>query len=73
MSHMAYSSNGVCPRSHPVEMPALTLFVYYDVPSGASSELASGGHTSGHADFMNAWNPARLAHRVDRYLNHRIG
>ncbi len=72
-SHLADSSQGVCPRSYPVEVPALTLFVYYDVSNGASRELASGGQFSGHADFLNAWSPAKLALRVDRYLNRRIG
>jgi hypothetical protein len=68
--HMAYSSQGFCPRSHPVAVPALTLFVYYDVSSGAE-ELASGGEFSAHADFVNAWKPAKLALLVDRYLTFR--
>lgn len=72
-SHMAYASKGVCPRTHPVEVPALTLFVYYEVSSAASRELASGGHFSGHADFVNAWNPVKLGQRVDGYLNRPIG
>lgn len=70
-SHMAYSSKGVCPRSHFVEVPALTVFVYYDgVSSGPSSELSSGGQFSAHADFVNAWNQAKLATAVNGYLNH---
>jgi hypothetical protein len=73
-SHMAYSSKGVCPRSHSVEVPALTLFVYYDGFSGGpSSELSSGGQFSAHADFVNAWNQAKLTTSVDGYLNHAFG
>jgi hypothetical protein len=70
-SHMAYSSRGACPRSHSVEVPALTLFIYYDGFSrGPSSELASGGQFSAHADFINAWNQAKLTTSVNGYLNH---
>jgi hypothetical protein len=67
-SHMAYSSEGVCPASHPVEVPALTIVIRYPV-SGAGAELSSGGQFSGHADFVNAWNQEVLAAVVDRYLN----
>jgi hypothetical protein len=69
-SHMAYSSKGACPRSHPVEVPALTLFVHYEVAGGLSSELSSGGQFSAHADFVNAWNQAKLTTLVNGYLNH---
>jgi Domain of unknown function (DUF1996) len=68
-SHMAYSSEGACPSSHPVEVPALTLLVYYGVAGGPDAELASGGQFSGHADFVNSWNQATLTRLVDRYLN----
>lgn len=67
-SHMAYATDGVCPSSHPVEVPALTLLVNYPV-SGAGAELSSGGQFSGHADFVNSWNQETLARLVDRYLN----
>jgi hypothetical protein len=70
-SHMAYSSEGVCPASHPVEVPALTILIRYPV-SGAGASLASGGQFSGHADFVNSWNQDVLAGLVDRYLN-RLG
>jgi len=68
-SHMAYSVDGVCPGSHPVAVPALTILIGYPVSGGASAELASGGQFSGHADFVNAWNQRALAALVDRYLN----
>jgi Domain of unknown function (DUF1996) len=67
-SHMAYSSDGACPRSHPVELPALSQVVYYGVSGGPTSELSSGGDFSGHADFVNAWHQPTLERLVDRYL-----
>jgi len=67
-SHMAYSSNGACPSSHPVEVPALSLVIYYGVAGGPNSELSSGGQFSAHADFVNAWHQPTLARLVDRYL-----
>jgi Domain of unknown function (DUF1996) len=73
-SHMAYSAKGACTRSHSVEVPALTLFVYYNygISDGPSSELSSGGQFSAHADFVNAWKQAGLAALVNRYLNHVV-
>jgi hypothetical protein len=68
-SHMAYSSRAACPRSHPVAVPALSVVVYYPVSGQRRAELASGGHFSGHADFVNAWDQAALASLVKRYLN----
>jgi hypothetical protein len=68
-SHMAYSSEGACPGSHPVEVPALSLVIYYGVSGGPGSELSSGGQLSAHADFVNAWDQAPLGRLVDRYLN----
>jgi Domain of unknown function (DUF1996) len=68
-SHMTYSSRGMCPNSHPAEVPALSLVVYYGVSGGPDSELSSGGQFSAHADFVNAWNQPTLARLVDRYLD----
>jgi hypothetical protein len=70
--HMAYSTNGACPGSHPVAVPALSLVIYYGIAGGADVELASGGQFSAHADFVNAWDQRTLAALVDRYLN-RVG
>jgi hypothetical protein len=68
-SHMAYSARGSCPSSHRVEVPAISLVVYYGVAGGRTAELSAGGDFSGHADFVNAWNQTALAALVDRYLN----
>ena len=67
-SHMAYSSQDVCPGSHPVAVPALSLVIYYHVSGGPSAELSSGGQLSAHADFVNAWKQEALARLVDRWL-----
>jgi hypothetical protein len=67
-SHMAYSRNGVCPRSHPVPVPAIALVYEYLPPSGVVA-LSSGPAYTGHADFVNAWNQRALANLVDRCLN----
>jgi hypothetical protein len=71
-AHMAYSADSVCPASHPVEVPALTIVIHYGISGGSGLELSSGGQFSGHADFVNAWNQERLTALIDRYLN-RIG
>jgi hypothetical protein len=68
-SHMAYSSRGICPKSHPVAVPQLMLIIQYPVTGGASAELASGGQFSGHADFFNAWQQPELRRLVDYCLN----
>jgi hypothetical protein len=68
-SHMAYSSRGICPKSHPVAVPQLLLIIQYPVTGGASAELASGGQFSGHGDFFNAWQQPELRRLVDYCLN----
>jgi hypothetical protein len=68
-SHLAYSTNGVCPSTHAVEVPGITVQIHYGVTGGPNAELSSGGDFSGHADFVNAWNQPTLERLVDRYLN----
>ena len=72
-SHLAYSVSGVCPATHPVEVPAIQLQIYHGVTGGPTAELASGGDFSGHADFVNSWNQPTLERLVDRYLNRARG
>ena len=67
-SHMAYSSRGACPGSHPVGVPSLSLLITYPVTGGPGAELSS-GRCSAHADFVNVWDQAALAGLVDRYFN----
>ena len=59
-THMAYSVNLRCPRSHPVKVPKLRLSVMYPTRGGSGLAFASGGLISGHADFFNAWNQSQL-------------
>ncbi len=59
-SHMAYSRNWACPRSHPVKVPRLRFIVTYPLSQPTHLSLASGGVYSGHADFVNAWDQAAL-------------
>jgi len=54
--HVAYSSKGVCPSSHPVPILQLQFSVEYGWSTDpADLVLASGGQNTGHADFMNGW------------------
>ena len=68
-SHMAYSTAGRCPASHPVAVPGIDLIVRYPNAPAADAELASGGQFSGHADFVNAWQTDGLRRLVDDCLN----
>ena len=63
-SHMAHSTDYVCPASHPVKLPLIRLNVQYPTTGGSGLMLASGGQFSGHADFFNAWDQATLARLV---------
>jgi hypothetical protein len=68
-SHLAYSTDGACPASHPVAVPALAIVVRYPPLGDGPIQLSSGGQLSGHADFVNAWDQPSLERLVDRYLN----
>jgi hypothetical protein len=68
-SHMAYSKNGFCPKSHPVAVPQIMLIIQYPVASDTPLQVASGGQLTGHADFFNAWKPKELKRLVDYCLN----
>jgi hypothetical protein len=68
-SHLAYARRGVCPATHPVEVPALAQIYRYPTRGGEGFELASGGQLSAHADFLNAWHPGALRRLVDGCLN----
>lgn len=59
-SHMAYSRDWACARSHPVKVPRLRFIVTYPIQKPDHLSLASGGIYSGHADFFNGWRQAAL-------------
>lgn len=72
-AHIAYSSGGLCPRSHPVPVPQLQFSVEYPVSGPTEGlELASGGLLSGHADFMNGWDQERLEREVRLCLHREV-
>lgn len=65
-AHVVYSSGGACPSGFPVHIPQLQFNVEFDHTGPTDGlELASGGLLSGHADFVNAWEPAKLAGDVE--------
>jgi hypothetical protein len=68
-SHMAYMRNGKCPASHPVPVPALATKFSYPIRGGNGLRLSSGGLYSGHADFLNGWDPEAFRELVDGCLN----
>jgi hypothetical protein len=73
VDHVAYSSGGRCAASHPVPIPQLQFAVEYDHAGPVDGlELASGGLLTGHADFLNAWDPAKLATEVRSCLHRDV-
>jgi hypothetical protein len=69
-SHVAYQRRGVCPRSHRVEVPQISLIYRFpDLPTGAAVALASGGSYTAHADFVNSWHQPTLQRLVATCLN----
>jgi hypothetical protein len=67
LSHMANPNSGVCPASHPVPLPTLTLNIEWKVPQGGTrgwhlssdmytiSDQTPGGYST-HADWFNGWD-----------------
>ncbi len=68
-SHVARSEGGTCPDSHPVHIPQLEFVIVYPFsgdPSGL--RLDSGPTSTAHADFLNAWEPEKLANEIDHCI-----
>ena len=66
-THVAYSAAGVCPSTHPVHIPQLQLAIDYPpvaVDRLDALALSSGNILTGHADFWNVWNQAKLRREV---------
>lgn len=74
-AHMAYSQQVagtgpyVCPPSHPLPRPKLSLLIRYPTSAGPSTRLASGGLNTAHADFFNGWVPGIQEQLVTTCLN----
>ena len=73
-NHVVYGGEtGGCPDTHPVHVPQLELVVQYEFwgdPTGL--RLASGSVRTGHADFMNAWDPEKLANDVAHCIGREV-
>lgn len=64
-SHVTYSTDGACPRSHPVPIPQLTTSIAFPISGpGHQLRLASGTTDSAHGDFLNAWDPDGLQREI---------
>ncbi|MEU4620726.1 DUF1996 domain-containing protein [Actinoplanes sp. NPDC023801] len=68
-SHMGPSVNGVCSGKYPVAIPNISMMLGYDSLGGDGLTLSSGMASSIHGDFMNAWDPAKLAALVKVCIN----
>jgi Domain of unknown function (DUF1996) len=68
-SHVAYAMRRMCPATHPVAVPAISLILRYPVSTAGSVELASMTQFSAHADFFNSWNQGVLTRLVNGCLN----
>jgi hypothetical protein len=70
--HVAYSSAGECPESHPVHIPQLQFAIDYDPVDPDGLALSSGNILSGHADFWNAWDQGKLRNEVAVCINRNL-
>jgi len=68
-SHMAYSTAGRCPASHPIPLPAVSLILCYPEVTSPNVFLSSGGVNSGHADLMDGWKQPARGRLVQDCLN----
>ncbi|GIF38047.1 carbohydrate binding protein with CBM6 domain [Actinoplanes xinjiangensis] len=68
-SHMGPAVNGVCTGKYPVAVPNISMMLGYDSLGGDGLTLSSGMASSIHGDFMNAWDPAKLAALVKVCIN----
>jgi hypothetical protein len=64
--HMAYSSGGDCPASHPVRLPTIDVVLLYQPMT--KHARPSSGKFGAHADFMNGWDQ-NLLERIVSGLN----
>ncbi len=67
-AHMRYSDGG-CPDGFPVPVPQLLIAIDYPPVPPAGLSLASGSILTGHADFWNVWDQAKLEDEVAFCLN----
>lgn len=79
-SHVAYPEGDGCPAGYPRRLPRLTMHFAYPIleetgkrinPNRDRLTLSSGAMWRFHADYLSAWEPARLALLVEFCLNQR--
>jgi Domain of unknown function (DUF1996) len=56
---------GVCPSSHPVQIPQIVMHIAYPTSTASNLTLSigptqTGPTVTGHADFMMGWNQSRM-------------
>ena len=66
ISHLVIATGNVCPTSHPVRVPQVTLTVSYSAAAtgGSGVTLASGAASTLHADIFEAWVGDSLQNRL---------
>ena len=68
-SHVArMTKQGVCPSTHPVNVPRASMTVVFNSQGGDGFTLSSGTALTGHMDFINSWDQAVLEGLVERCL-----
>ena len=73
MSHMANSTEGRCPETHPVHVPQLTFAITYPIWGGGHDlTLASGSTRSLHSDFVNAWDSEALGREIELCIHREV-
>jgi hypothetical protein len=73
MAHMANSTGGECPSSHPVHVPQLTFAISYPVWGGGHElSLASGSTLTLHSDFVNAWDSEGLGREIELCIHRKV-
>lgn len=72
-AHVAYSAGGACPEGFPVPILQLQFSVEYPVSGSTDGlALASGGLTTGHADFMNGWDQEKLISETELCIHREL-
>jgi hypothetical protein len=59
----------VCPSTHPMYVPRLSLKYRFATTGGPGVSLATGDMSTAHADFMNGWDEEQIAQLVRDCLN----
>jgi hypothetical protein len=68
-SHVArITKHGVCPATHPVYFPRVSMTVVFNSQGGDGITLSSGTALTGHMDLINSWDQAVLEGLVERCL-----